>query len=88
MAEMNRLDGNAAAGGLEEVFAVEITTAVATCAGCGTTGEIGELMVFADAPGTVIRCPACGAVVMRYTRLPQSTWIDLRGAAVLRIPAP
>jgi ribosomal protein S27E len=85
---MNRLDGNAAAGGLEEVFAVEITTAVATCAGCGTTGEIGELMVFTDAPGTVIRCPTCGAVVMRYARLPQSTWIDLRGAAVLRIPVP
>jgi DNA-directed RNA polymerase subunit RPC12/RpoP len=86
VAELSRLDGNAAAGGLEEVFAVEITTAVATCAGCGATGEVGELIVYADAPGTVIRCPACGSVVMRYARLPQSTRIDLRGAAVLRIP--
>ncbi len=87
MAELSGLDGNAAAGGLEEVFAVEITTAVATCASCGATGDVGELIVYADAPGTVIRCPACGAVVMRYARLPQSTWIDLPGAAVLRIPA-
>ena len=29
------LDGNAVAGLLEEVFAVEMTSAIATCDGCG-----------------------------------------------------
>ena len=31
------LDGNAVAGLLQEVFAVEMTTAVGTCASCGTS---------------------------------------------------
>jgi Family of unknown function (DUF6510) len=29
------LDGNAIAGLLQEVFAVQMTTAIGTCAGCG-----------------------------------------------------
>ena len=33
--EALRLDGNAAAGLLGEVFAGEVTTAVGTCDGCG-----------------------------------------------------
>jgi hypothetical protein len=32
------LDGNAIAGLLQEVFAVQITTAVGTCVSCGTAG--------------------------------------------------
>ena len=38
-----RLDGNAAAGLLRELFAFEMTTALGTCANCGKTGSIGEL---------------------------------------------
>ena len=34
------LDGNAVAGLLQEVFAVEITTAVGTCASCGAAGSM------------------------------------------------
>jgi hypothetical protein len=86
--QAHRLDGNAAAGRLEELFAVEITTAVATCAACGASAELGELIVYADAPGTVIRCPACESVVLRFAQLPGSTWLDMRGAAVLRIATP
>jgi hypothetical protein len=35
------LDGNAAAGLLHEIFGSEMTTAVGTCDGCGTAGEVG-----------------------------------------------
>ena len=37
----HRLDGNAAAGLLAEVFTFDITTARAACTGCGATGEVG-----------------------------------------------
>ncbi len=37
---MEHLDGNAAAGELSEVFTLEATTAIATCAGCGVTGSV------------------------------------------------
>ena len=38
-----RLDGNAAAGLLRDVFAMEVTTAVGTCEGCGSYDAVGDL---------------------------------------------
>ena len=39
-----RLDGNAVAGLLAEVFRLEMTLAHAVCAGCGQTGPVAELL--------------------------------------------
>ena len=43
---MTRLDGNAIAGELFDIFGEEMTTATATCAGCGSTRPLGELAVY------------------------------------------
>ena len=59
-----RLDGNAAAGILREVFATDVTTAVGTCAGCGATDAVGSVHVYVSA-GIVLRCPSCDAVLIR-----------------------
>ena len=40
-----RLDGNAAAGTLGEVFSFEVTTAHYACEGCGRVDQIGAAMV-------------------------------------------
>jgi uncharacterized Zn finger protein len=61
---MEALDGNAIAGPLLEHFGSEMTTALGTCTHCGTRAEIAELVVYARAPGTVVRCRHCGSVVM------------------------
>jgi uncharacterized Zn finger protein len=61
---MNALDGNALAGPLFEYFGSEMTTALGTCAHCGTRAQIADLVVYARAPGTVVRCRHCGNVVM------------------------
>ena len=61
---MDALDGNAIAGPLFEHFGSEMTTALGTCAHCGTRAQIAELVVYARAPGTVVRCRHCGNVVM------------------------
>jgi hypothetical protein len=61
---MDALDGNAIAGQLFEHFGVEMTTATGTCAHCGTESQIGELRVYARAPGAVVRCRTCGSVVI------------------------
>jgi hypothetical protein len=53
------LDGNAVAGLLQEVFAVEMTAAIGTCAGCGVSEPVGATHVFRGA-GVVMRCPHCG----------------------------
>lgn len=61
---MDALDGNAIAGQLYEYFGVEMTTAIGTCAHCGTEAQVGELQVYARAPGAVVRCRTCGSVVI------------------------
>ena len=58
------LDGNAIAGDLFAVYGREMTTVVGRCRHCGTASAVAELCVYARAPGTVVRCPSCHAVVM------------------------
>ena len=55
--EALRLDGNAAAGILSEVFVPDLTTARATCANCGAIRALGALLVYSHGMGTVMRCP-------------------------------
>lgn len=79
-------DGNALAGPLAELFAVDITVADAQCAGCGSTGAVAALRVYSHAPGYVARCPSCADVVLRLVRTADAAWLDLRGAVRLRVP--
>ena len=62
-----RLDGNAVAGLLQEVFAVEMTTAIGTCSGCGTAGPVGAARLYRGA-GIVLRCPHCDNVLAKTSR--------------------
>jgi Family of unknown function (DUF6510) len=80
-----RLDGNAAAGVLAELFAFEVTTAQVTCAGCGASGPLGTLLVWMTPMGTVVRCPGCDGVILRVVRARDEWLLDVRGAAVLRV---
>jgi predicted RNA-binding Zn-ribbon protein involved in translation (DUF1610 family) len=82
-----RLDGNAAAGILSEVFVPDLTTARATCANCGTIRPLGALLVYAHGMGTVMRCPSCDAVVLRVARTRTQLWCDLTGAKVVVMSA-
>jgi len=75
-----RLDGNAAAGMLREVFVPDLTAGRAKCAGCGTTRSIGALHVYSHGMGVVVRCPGCDGVVLRVARTPTRVWLDARGA--------
>lgn len=81
--EAMRLDGNAAAGILSEVFVPDLTTARAACANCGTIQAFGTLLVYAHGMGTVMRCPSCDAVVLRVARIRTQLWFDLRGARLV-----
>jgi phage FluMu protein Com len=86
--EDNYTDGNALAGPLREIFAVDMTVATGRCAGCGRVGAIATLQVYMDAPGLVARCPSCDSVVLRLVRAPGRAWLDLHGATFLEVPLP
>jgi hypothetical protein len=81
---VDALDGNAIGGQLLEVFGAELTTAHGVCATCGVAGPVAELAVYVRAPGTVVRCRACGGVQMVLaTTVRGVTCVDLRGLATL-----
>jgi hypothetical protein len=80
-----RLDGNAAAGMLTDVLAVEATTGLASCAGCGTSNQLGALAAYMHGMGAVLRCPACDAAMLRAGHAPGRVWLDLRGMSWLQL---
>jgi hypothetical protein len=83
-----RLDGNAAGGGLSDLFAVDLTAARSRCASCGMTSMLGAHHLYADAPAMVVRCPTCTGVVLRFASQDGRMLLDLRGAELLTVPVP
>ena len=79
------LDGNAAAGILSEIFALEMTSSSIECANCGREGEVGTLMAFMQAPGVILRCPSCEHVILRVVESPEAMYFDARGAVYIRL---
>ena len=82
------LDGNAAAGDLRQVFAVDITAATGRCAGCGQTAVLAQARLYSRAPGLVVRCSNCESVLIRLVTAPDRTWVDLRGLDYLQFATP
>ena len=82
-----KLDGNAAAGELREIFAAEMTVVRTTCAACGAVREMGAVSVYAHAPGTVLRCASCDAVLVRIVRAEGRIWLDPSGVSCLELLA-
>jgi hypothetical protein len=80
-----RLDGNAAGGLLGSIFPFDMTVATAVCDGCGARGQVASLTLYADAPGIVLRCPGCEAVLLRVVEGHGRYWLDLRGLRSLEL---
>jgi hypothetical protein len=78
------LDGNAAAGLFQEIFAIEITAAQVRCATCGSIGAIGSQRLYGAPMGAVMRCSHCDGIVMRAVYTPQGRWLEMVGARCLR----
>jgi Family of unknown function (DUF6510) len=77
------LDGNAVAGLLQEVFAVEVTTAIGSCNGCGASNPIGATHVYRGA-GIVMRCPQCDNVLVTIVKDATRVWIAFPGVRTLQ----
>ena len=78
------LDGNAAAGFLQEFFVLEITTAQIQCETCGSTGAVGSLRLYGAPMGAVLICTHCDGILMRAVHTPHGRWLEVKGARCLR----
>ena len=82
---MEHLDGNAAAGVLQELFAFEVTAARGTCAWCGLTAHVGEARVYMRAPGVVLRCRGCDGVLIVVVDCGDRYRVSLAGVRWLEV---
>jgi len=78
------LDGNAAAGLLQQIFVLEITAAQIQCDACGSSAAVGSLPLYAAPMGAVLRCPHCEATLMRALHTPHGRWLEMKGTRCLR----
>jgi len=77
------LDGNAIAGTLSAAFGGDMTLVVSTCGGCGARGPLAETAVYVRAPGLVMRCRSCDAVLVVVVERDGRYCVDIRGVAEL-----
>ena len=79
------LDGNAAAGELSKIFAVDVTVAEGQCAHCGTTKRFAEAHVYMECPGIVARCAVCEQILLRLVTVRDRALLDLSGLTYLSL---
>ena len=79
------LDGNAAAGELSKIFAVDVTAAEAQCAHCGTTKRFAEAHLYMQCPGVVARCAVCEHILLRLVTVRDRALLDLSGMTYLSL---
>jgi len=85
---MDALDGNAAGGVLLEVYGVEMTTAECSCVMCRYTGPLAEAAAYLRAPGLVLRCRNCNAVLLVVVERAGISCVDGRGVDMRMHVAP
>lgn len=78
---MEPLDGNSIGSLLIDVFGTDMTTATSVCGTCNARRPVAELRVYGPAPGTVVRCPSCDAILMVFARVHDVICVDLMGLA-------
>jgi len=86
-AQMNYLDGNAAAGELSKIFAIDVTSAEGQCAHCGTKKRFAEARLYMQCPGLVARCCVCEHVLLRMVNVRQGVFLDMRGMIYVSVDA-
>jgi Family of unknown function (DUF6510) len=79
------LDGNAAAGELSQIFAMDVTAAEGECGHCGATRRFAEAQVYMQAPGLVAGCADCEQVLLRLVKAGERVFLDMRGTRCLSL---
>lgn len=80
--EGTHIDGNGAAGLLQEVFLAEITTARRVCQSCRAECPIGAHPAY-EGPGVVLRCPNCGDIAATLVVQPERRLFSLHGTWIV-----
>ena len=77
------LDGNAAAGELSNIFAMDVTAAKGQGAHGGAIKRFAEAHIYMQGPGIVARCSVCQHVLLRFVNARERALLDLHGMKCL-----
>ena len=69
-----------------EIFGIDVTTVIVTCAGCRASAPFAEQRAFLGGPGTVLRCPGCDHLLARVVETRTELWLEMSGSASWRFP--
>lgn len=79
-----RLDGNAAAGPLSEIFGRDMSLAEGVCRHCGGSGPLAQATAELDDAGVILLCRGCGHTLLTYVHVAQAAELALPGLSVIR----
>ncbi|WP_260837984.1 DUF6510 family protein [Microbacterium sp. SLBN-146] len=65
---MSRVDGNAVAGLLAEIFVGDVTMLRGVCGECASVSTLAETDVELDAQAAIVRCRACTVTLFTVLR--------------------
>jgi Family of unknown function (DUF6510) len=85
--QISYLDGNAAAGELSTIFAIDVTSAEGQCANCGAIRRFAETHLYVQDPGFVARCPVCQHILLRLANVRRRVFLDMRGMTYFSLDA-
>ena len=71
-----RVDGNALAGVLSEVFEGDVTALIGVCGGCGAAAPLAQTVVELGDVAAIVRCRSCTHTLFTVLR-------DAQGARVV-----
>lgn len=80
------VDGNALAGLLSDVFAVDVTTVIGTCGGCGATAPLADAVVEIDEIAALVRCRSCTHTLFTTLRTGDGVRIVLAAISGFHVP--
>ena len=80
-----RVDGNAIAGALSEIFATDMTVASLTCGHCGRTAMLAVASVELDDDGFIVLCRSCDHTLFTGVRREGQLSIYLQNVTALTV---
>lgn len=82
-AGVRHLDGNAIVGTWADLFSVDPSVLILTCAHCGAAGPLGGTVVEDDGRCAIVRCRACTRTLLTLVR--EGDGVSVSIAALARL---
>ena len=84
---MSYVDGNAIIGALSIATGTDVSLAAVVCGTCGQHHPVAEAHVYLRCPGTVIRCPGCGAAEIVLVEIDHHIKLTIANVATIEFAA-